>query len=114
TPAYAEVSSAWNSCFFIPSTGTDDDDDDDVIEENKEHQNDGSGRSYGLISAVVCLGNFLGPVLGGYLFERIGFFWLSITVACILILFSPLSLVFLESKRSIKLSQLSSFFTSSS
>ncbi|KAI7861136.1 major facilitator superfamily domain-containing protein [Circinella umbellata] len=91
TPAYAEVSTAWSSCFFVPSTGTDDDE-----VENKEK--DGSGKSYGFISAVVCLGNFLGPVLGGYLFETIGFFWLSITVGCILLLFSPFSLVFLTSK----------------
>ena len=60
TPAYAEVTSACSSCFFVPSSGTEDDDEDcsDLDENADEEQEDGSGRSYGLISAVVCLGEF--------------------------------------------------------
>ena len=60
TPAYAEVSSACSSCVFVPPSGTEDDDDSgsDLDENADEEQEDGSGRSYGLISTVVCLGEF--------------------------------------------------------
>ncbi|KAI9255142.1 major facilitator superfamily domain-containing protein [Phascolomyces articulosus] len=95
TPAYAEVTHGYNALLAAAkATRTR-----STVTECDEEEEDGSGRSYGLISTVVCIGNFAGPVLGGHLFETIGFFWLCISVACILLIFSPLALVFLGSKR---------------
>ncbi|KAI9276702.1 major facilitator superfamily domain-containing protein [Phascolomyces articulosus] len=59
----------------------------------------GTGRGYGVISGVFLFGNFIGPIVGGYLYGSIGFFWLSIVSGCFLLLITPFVGIYLGEKR---------------
>ncbi|KAI9255136.1 major facilitator superfamily domain-containing protein [Phascolomyces articulosus] len=69
-------------------------------EEDDEEEEEGYfGRGYGILHSAFCLGEFLGPLMGGYIFRSIGFYWLCITVGIILIVSSPFPFLFLGNKR---------------
>ncbi|KAI8145245.1 major facilitator superfamily domain-containing protein, partial [Fennellomyces sp. T-0311] len=61
--------------------------------------NEGVAASYAVFNIAFCLGALVGPLLGGYLFDRLGFSWLCIIVACFLLSVAPLTLVFLGDKK---------------
>ncbi|KAI7853761.1 major facilitator superfamily domain-containing protein [Circinella umbellata] len=73
--------------------------------------NDGHARSYGLYTAVFGLGAFCGPLLGGFLYDRIGFLWLCIVIAFVMFLSAPIALIF-TGERKITLSKTTSKCTS--
>ncbi|KAI8145243.1 major facilitator superfamily domain-containing protein [Fennellomyces sp. T-0311] len=55
-------------------------------------------RCYGLHNIAYALGHFVGPLLGGYVFDKIGFFWMCIIVACFVLSSAPFALIFLGSE----------------
>lgn len=60
-----------------------------VQSQNPDGGDDGQGRSYGLFNVAFALGGIVGPLLGGYLYSAIGFFWLCIVAGCFLLVCAP-------------------------
>ncbi|KAI7902391.1 major facilitator superfamily domain-containing protein [Cokeromyces recurvatus] len=55
---------------------------------------DGQGMSYGLFNVTFGLGGLVGPLLGGYLYDRIGFFYMCVVIGCFLALCVPYIFVY--------------------
>ncbi|KAI8140223.1 major facilitator superfamily domain-containing protein [Fennellomyces sp. T-0311] len=58
-----------------------------------------TARCYGIFNIAFGLGAIAGPLLGSYLYAQIGFFWMCITIACVLFLTAPFALLFLGEKQ---------------
>ncbi|KAI9485083.1 major facilitator superfamily domain-containing protein [Zychaea mexicana] len=56
---------------------------------------DGTASSYALLNVAFASGAITGPLLGGFLFDKVGFFWLCIIIACFLLLAAPFTFIFL-------------------
>ncbi|KAI9268170.1 major facilitator superfamily domain-containing protein [Phascolomyces articulosus] len=69
-----------------------------LVEKEGLEESDGNGRGFGLINSSFFIGGLVGPILGGYLFDAIGFFWLCIVVACTLLCCVPIPILFLGGK----------------
>jgi MFS family permease len=62
-----------------------------VVElENKEDGSaDGFAKSYAVFNIAFAGGMLVGPLLGGFVYSAIGFFWLNIILACALVVCLP-------------------------
>lgn len=60
-----------------------------VQSKNPDGGDDGQGRGYALFNVAFALGGIVGPLLGGYLYSVIGFFWVCIAMGCFLIICIP-------------------------
>ncbi|CAO3659025.1 unnamed protein product [Rhizopus stolonifer] len=60
-----------------------------VQSKNPNGGDDGQGRGYALFNVAFALGGIVGPLLGGYLYSAIGFFWVCIVLGCFLIVCIP-------------------------
>ena len=60
---------------------------------------------------IMYTGAFCGPLLGGFLYDRIGFLWLCIVIAFVMFLSAPIALIF-TGERKITLSKTTSKCTS--
>ncbi|KAI8393496.1 major facilitator superfamily domain-containing protein [Radiomyces spectabilis] len=60
-----------------------------VQSQNPEGGDDGQGRSYALFNIAFGLGSLAGPLVGGFVYGAVGFFWLCIIIGCFLILCIP-------------------------
>jgi MFS family permease len=49
----------------------------------------GTGRSYSVFNMAFGLGALVGPLIGGYAYGRIGFFYLCVVMGCLLFLCVP-------------------------
>ncbi|KAI8098142.1 major facilitator superfamily domain-containing protein [Gilbertella persicaria] len=54
----------------------------------------GQGMSYALFNVAFALGGLVGPLLGGFLYDKIGFFYMCIVMGCFLILCLPYVFLF--------------------
>ncbi|KAI8139300.1 major facilitator superfamily domain-containing protein [Fennellomyces sp. T-0311] len=88
-PVYPEV-----SCAMKTLAGKDD---------------DTSGRSYSIVNVAYCIGNLIGPLFAGYLLNVIGFFWICITVASMILIIVPPVLLY-SGEKIITLSYISKKF----
>lgn len=66
-----------------------------VRSQNEDDGDDGMGRSYGMFNISFALGGVVGPLLGGYIYSAIGFFWLFIIMGCIYLISAPFVLYFI-------------------
>ncbi|KAI8139273.1 major facilitator superfamily domain-containing protein [Fennellomyces sp. T-0311] len=60
--------------------------------------NETSAKSYGIANVTYCIGNLAGPLFTGFLYGTIGFFWLCIMTACIMLASAPFALIYLGEK----------------
>lgn len=60
-----------------------------VRSHNEGDGDDGMSRSYSLFNIAYAVGGIAGPLISGYLYSVIGFFWLCVTMGCTLLLFAP-------------------------
>ncbi|KAH8552540.1 major facilitator superfamily domain-containing protein [Umbelopsis sp. PMI_123] len=62
-----------------------------VALENKEDgESDGFAKSYALFNIALAGGMLIGPIIGGYIYSSIGFFWLNIILGIILLSCIPI------------------------
>ncbi|KAF7723162.1 hypothetical protein EC973_002297 [Apophysomyces ossiformis] len=57
---------------------------------NPDGGDDGQARSYAFFNIAFASGALVGPIIGGYMYASIGFFWMCITMAVFLVLCAPL------------------------
>ncbi|GAB5590830.1 hypothetical protein Unana1_05730 [Umbelopsis nana] len=61
-----------------------------VALENKEDgESDGFAKSYAVFNIAFAGGMVVGPLLGGFLYSAIGFFWLNIVLGCVMLVCMP-------------------------
>ncbi|KAI9471017.1 MAG: major facilitator superfamily domain-containing protein [Benjaminiella poitrasii] len=56
---------------------------------NSNNGDDGQGMSYALFNITFGLGGLVGPLLGGYLYDKIGFFYMCVVMGCFLVICAP-------------------------
>ncbi|KAF7722854.1 hypothetical protein EC973_002656 [Apophysomyces ossiformis] len=60
-----------------------------VQQQNPDGGDDGQGRSYAFFNMAFASGALVGPIIGGYMYASIGFFWMCITIAAVLLICTP-------------------------
>ncbi|KAI8374665.1 major facilitator superfamily domain-containing protein [Radiomyces spectabilis] len=73
-----------------------------VVAEENEDPNDRNGiaRSYALVNAAYAVGLCVGPLLAGYVYGQVGFFWLCFILAMIFVICIPLVYFYMGGNRS--------------
>jgi MFS family permease len=66
-----------------------------VRSQNEDDGDDGMGRSYGMFNIAFALGGVVGPLLGGYIYSAIGFFWLFIIMGGTYLISAPFVFYFI-------------------
>ncbi|KAI9261164.1 major facilitator superfamily domain-containing protein [Sporodiniella umbellata] len=66
--------------------------------QNSDGTDDGQSKGYALINIAFAGGGIVGPLLGGYLYSKIGFFYLCIVMGCSLFICSPYIFYFVGGK----------------
>lgn len=59
------------------------------IENTEDGNTDGFAKSYAVFNIAFAGGMLVGPLLGGFVYSAIGFFWLNIILACALVVCIP-------------------------
>ncbi|OBZ87158.1 putative MFS-type transporter C18.02 [Choanephora cucurbitarum] len=74
-----------------------------VVDTSNGHtqSSDGLARSYSLFNAAYGVGMCVGPILGGYLYAWIGFFWLCTLLSGLFLCFIPLAYFFIGDSRAL-------------
>ncbi|CAO3695268.1 unnamed protein product [Rhizopus stolonifer] len=70
-------------------------------ENGNSSTSDGLARSYSLFNAAYGVGMCFGPLMGGYAFAGIGFFWLCAILSVLFLLFIPFAYFFIGDSRKI-------------
>jgi MFS family permease len=60
-----------------------------ALENKEEGESDGFAKSYAVFNIAFAGGMLIGPLLGGFVYSAIGFFWLNIILGCVLLLCAP-------------------------
>ncbi|OBZ91567.1 putative MFS-type transporter C18.02 [Choanephora cucurbitarum] len=60
-----------------------------VQELNADDGDSGQAMSYALFNVAFALGGLVGPLLGGFLYDRIGFFYMCVVIGAFLIVCAP-------------------------
>lgn len=70
-------------------------------ENGNSNSSDGLARSYSLFNAAYGVGMCVGPLMAGYLYASIGFFWLCTILSTLFFCFIPLAYFFIGDSRKI-------------
>ncbi|KAI9277172.1 major facilitator superfamily domain-containing protein [Phascolomyces articulosus] len=77
-----------------------------LARDNNKTNDYGHATAYGIYNCCFGIGALCGPLLGGFAFKNLGFFWLCIIVAYIVFLSAPIVLIYTGDKKGVNLNGL--------